>query len=412
MATEATDTYQQAEDALTALLMPPHPIDPFPHYDTLRSVNRVHSSTALGVWALSGHAEITEFLKRPDVHSGARIAAQMRPDWADHSSLRLYLNSMVALNQPDHSRVRVLASRVFTPNRIKTMQPAVERLTHGLIDGLAERSAGGGTVDLVDALATPFPVAVICEVLGMPFADGERLWQLSDEWSQVFAGMFPDDVLVRADAAADELTAYFRGEIAARRAKPREDLFTSLVQEADGGRLDDEELIALVLFLFTAGFSATTNLIAAGMAALLDHPDELKRWREDKSITTPAVEELLRYSTHNTASSRFTTGPVTVAGTEIPEGVLVLCLLAAANRDPVRFPEPQRLVLTRDDGPHLSLSAGAHYCFGGSLARMEAAALFPALIDTFPVIELAEEPERRGVMGITSYATLPLSLRR
>ncbi|MEW2573601.1 cytochrome P450 [Streptomyces sp. NPDC047070] len=412
MTTEATDRHQQAEEALMGLIMPPHPIDPFPFYETLQSVNRVHNSTALGVWALTGHAEITEFLKRPDVHSGARIAGQMRPDWADHSSLRLYLKSMVTLNQPDHGRVRVLASRVFTPKRIQTMQPAVERLTRNLIDGLAERAAGGEAVDLVEHLATPFPVAVICEMLGMPFEDGERLWALADDWSQVFAGMFPEEVLATADAAADELSAYFRGEIEARRANPREDLLTGLVKESDGGRLDEDELIALILFLFTAGFSATTNLIAAGMAGLLDHPDELTRWREDSTITPSAVEELLRYSTHNTASSRFTTQPVTVGDTEIPEGVLVLALLAAANRDPLRFPDPHRLILTRDDGPHLSLSAGAHYCFGGTLAKMEAAALFPALLDTFPKIELASEPERRGVMGLTSYATLPLSLGR
>ncbi|MGA4838252.1 cytochrome P450 [Streptomyces sp. G45] len=415
MATDTSgidDANQRAEDALMALLMPPHPIDPFPHYETLRSVNRVHQSKTLGVWALSGHAEATEFLKRPDVHSGARVAGQMRPDWADHSSLRLYLNSMVALNQPDHSRVRVLASRVFTPSKIKSMQPVVERLTRGLVDGLAEKAAGGEPVDLVEALATPFPVAVICEMLGMPFSDGERLWELSDDWSRVFAGMFSDEDLERANTAADELSSYFKNAIHERRATPREDLLTSFVKEADGGRLDEEELIALILFLFTAGFSATTNLIAAGMAALLDHPDELALWRKDKSITASAVEELLRYSTHNTASSRLTTQPVTVGGTEIPEGVLVLALLAAANRDPERFPDPHRLILTRDDGPHLSLSAGAHFCFGGTLARMEAAELFPALIDTFSEIELAKEPERRGVMGITSYATLPLALRR
>ncbi|WP_258534906.1 cytochrome P450 [Streptomyces sp. PT12] len=412
MATEATVTPGRADQALMGILIPPHPIDPFPLYETLQSENRVHHSAVMNIWALSGHEEVTEFLKRPGVQSGARASALRHENWAEHASLRLYLNSMVALNQPDHGRVRVLASRVFTPSKIKKMQPAVERLTRGLVDDLIERSSGGEPVDLVEVLATPFPVAVICDMLGIPFADGERLWELADDWSRVFPGAFSDEDLARADDAAEQLGGYFADAIKDRRAQPREDLLTSLVQEASGGHLDDDELVALVLFLFTAGFSATTNLIAAGTAALIEHPDELNRWREDKSITQSAVDELLRHSAHNTASSRVTVKPVTVGDAEIPEGELVVCLLAAANRDPRRFPEPHRLKLTRDDGPHLSFSAGSHYCFGGTLARMEGAELFTTLIDTFPKIELASEPERRGVMGLTSYATLPLTLGR
>ncbi|UCM87938.1 cytochrome P450 [Streptomyces marincola] len=410
--TATTATPEQADQALMALLTPPFPENPFPLYETLRSVNRVHPSAQLGLWALSGYDEVTEFLRLPDVKSGARAAALRRPDWADHLSLRMYLNTMVTLNQPDHGRIRGMASRVFTPKAIKKMQPVVERLTDGLIDGLVERSAGGEPVDLVDLLAMPFPVAVISEMLGLPFEDGKRLWLLADDWSRVFSGIYLDEDLVRADAAAEELTGYFGELIARRRTDPRDDLLSNMVQAADGGRLDEDELIALILFLFTAGFAATTNLIATGVLALMDHQDELARWREDKSITDSAVEELLRHTTHTTAASRVTPRPITIAGTEIPEGVLVLTLLAAANRDPARFPDPHRLDLTRDNGPHLSFSAGAHYCFGGSLARMEGADLFPKLIDTFPKIELAGAPERRDIMGLTGYATLPLALTR
>ncbi|UED88772.1 cytochrome P450 [Streptomyces profundus] len=319
---------------------------------------------------------------------------------------------MVTLNQPDHARVRGLASGVFTPAKIKKMRPAVERLTRGLVDELVERSADGEAVDLVDLLAMPFPVAVISELLGLAYEDGKRLWELADDWSRVFAGIYPEDDLVRADTAAEELGGYFREKVRVRRADPKEDLLSSLVQAADGGRLDEDELIALILFLFTAGFAATTNLIASGVVALVEHPDELSRWREDKSITDPAVEELLRHTTHTTASSRLTTKPVRLGDAEIPEGSLVLALLAAANRDPAKFPDPHRLDLTRDDGAHLSLSAGAHYCFGGSLARMEGAELFPQLIDTFPKIELAGTPERRAILGLTGYATLPVRLSR
>ncbi|MFI0816156.1 cytochrome P450 [Streptomyces sp. NPDC021098] len=412
MTTETTPTAQQADEALIALISPPFPADPFPLYETLQSVNRVHNAASLGVWVMSGYEEVTEFLRLPDVQSGARAATQMREDWADHLSLRMYLNSMVTLNQPDHGRIRGLAARVFTPNKIKKMQPAVERLTDGLIDGLIERSDGGRPVDLVDLLAVPFPVAVISDMLGLPFEDGRHLWKLADDWSHVFSGLYTEEDLVRADAAAEELSGYFREVIKNRRAEPRDDLMSSLVQEATNGKLDEDELMALILFLFTAGFAATTNLVATGVLALLDHPDELNRWRADKSITPSAVEELLRHTTHTTAASRVTTRPVTIGGAEIPEGVLVLTLLAAANRDPARFPDPHRLDLTRDNGPHLSFSAGAHYCFGGSLARIEGAELFPKLIDTFPKIEQAGTPERRAVMGLTGYTTLPVILGR
>ncbi|WP_308013447.1 cytochrome P450 [Streptomyces beigongshangae] len=411
MATETTPTHQQADDALITLLSPPFPDDPFPLYETLQSSNRVHSSS-LGIYALSGYEEVTEFLKLPDVHSGARAAAQMREDWGNHLSLRMYLNSMVTLNAPDHGRVRGLASRVFTPSKIKKMQPSVERLTDALIEDLVKQSADGEPVDLVDLLANPFPVAVISDMLGLPFEDGKHLWKLADDWSRVFSGIYNDEDLAAANAAAEELTGYFREVIETLRAQPREDLMSSLVQEASNGKIDEDELLALILFLFTAGFAATTNLIATGVLALVEHPDELKRWREDKSITASAVEELLRHTAHTTSSSRLTTRPVTIGGTEIPEGVLVLTLLAAANRDPRRFPDPHRLDLTRNNGPHLSFSAGGHYCFGGSLARIEGAELFPKLIDTFSVIEPAGTPDRRAIMGLTGYTSLPVILRR
>ncbi|WP_329143507.1 cytochrome P450 [Streptomyces niveus] len=411
MTTEATPTTQQADEALMKLLSPPFPDDPFPIYETLQSVNRVHKS-ALGIYALSGYEEVTELLKMPDVHSGARAAAQMREDWAEHISLRMYLNSMVTLNAPDHGRVRGLAARVFTPNKIKKMQPAVEKRTDELINELVERSAGGEPVDIVELLAMPFPVAVISDMLGLPYEDGKRTWELADDWSRVFSGVYTDEDLAAADAAAEELTGYFNDVIKAVRAEPKDDLMSALVQEAANGKLDEEELMALILFLFTAGFAATTNLIATGVLALIEHPDELKRWRADKSITPTAVEELLRHTAHTTASSRLTTRPITIGGTDIPEGILVLALLSAANRDPARFPDPHRLDLSRDNGAHLSFSAGGHFCFGGTLARMEAADLFPKLIDTFTNIELAGTPGRRAIMGLTGYTSLPVTLGR
>ncbi|MFC4907608.1 cytochrome P450 [Actinomadura gamaensis] len=407
---ETNTTARQADDALITLFTPPQPADPFPLYETLQSANRVHHSAALGLWALSGYDEVTAFLRMPDTNSGPRAATVLREDWADHPSLRLYLNSMVTLDNPDHGRIRGVAGKVFTPNKIKKMRPAVERLMKGYLAQIEEQAAGGEPVDLVAVLAEPFPVAVISEMLGLPHADGKRFQELADDWSRVWSGLYPEEDLVRADAAVEELTARLQETIDARRAEPRDDLMTSIVQGADEGRLDEDELMALAAFLFTAGFAATTNLIATGVVALIEHPDELRRWREDKSITASAVDELLRHTAHTAATSRITTRPVELGGTEIPEGAHVLALLGAANRDPRKYPDPHRLDLTRDDGPNLSLSAGAHYCMGGNLARIEGAELFPALIDTFSHIEIAGTPERRDTMGLTGFATLPVTL--
>ncbi|WP_253883025.1 cytochrome P450 [Actinomadura rupiterrae] len=409
---ETKTTAQQADDALIALFTPPQPANPFPLYETLQAANRVHQSAALGLWALSGYDEVTAFLRMPDTNSGPRAATVMREDWADHPSLRLYLNSMVTLDNPDHGRIRSVASKVFTPNKIKKMQPAVERLMKRFLDEIEERAAGGEPVDLVGVLAEPFPVAVISEMLGLPHADGKRFQELADDWSRVWSGLYPEEDLVRADAAVEELTGRLQETIDARRAEPRDDLMSSIVQGSEEGRLDEDELMALVAFLFTAGFAATTNLIATGVVALIEHPDELARWRADKSITASAVDELLRHTAHTAATSRITTRPVELGGTEIPEGAHVIALLGAANRDPLKYPDPHRLDLTRDDGPNLSLSAGAHYCMGGNLARIEGAELFPALIDTFSHIEIAGTPERRDIMGLTGFATLPVTLKR
>ncbi|MCP2342726.1 cytochrome P450 [Actinomadura rupiterrae] len=412
MSVETKTTAQQADDALIALFTPPQPANPFPLYETLQAANRVHQSAALGLWALSGYDEVTAFLRMPDTNSGPRAATVMREDWADHPSLRLYLNSMVTLDNPDHGRIRSVASKVFTPNKIKKMQPAVERLMKRFLDEIEERAAGGEPVDLVGVLAEPFPVAVISEMLGLPHADGKRFQELADDWSRVWSGLYPEEDLVRADAAVEELTGRLQETIDARRAEPRDDLMSSIVQGSEEGRLDEDELMALVAFLFTAGFAATTNLIATGVVALIEHPDELARWRADKSITASAVDELLRHTAHTAATSRITTRPVELGGTEIPEGAHVIALLGAANRDPLKYPDPHRLDLTRDDGPNLSLSAGAHYCMGGNLARIEGAELFPALIDTFSHIEIAGTPERRDIMGLTGFATLPVTLKR
>ncbi|RLL68240.1 cytochrome P450 [Streptomyces sp. Z26] len=406
-------THQQADEALIQLLTPPHPKNPFPLYETIQSAGKVHDSSAtLGIWALFGYEEINQFLKRPDVLSGARAAALRNENWEDHFALRLHLKTMPTLNQPDHGRIRGLVTKVFTARRINAMQPMVERVTRRMVDELAAAAEGGEVVDLVDVLANPYPVAVISEVLGLPYEDGKYLWEKADTWSKIWSGIYPDEVLQPANEAAEELYAYFQKMSQERRTSPREDLVSKLVAEADDGRIDEDELMGIIMLLFTAGFAATTNVITSGVLALKEHPEELARWRADKSITPLAVEELLRHTMHNTAASRVTSKPTVIAGKEIPAGVHVLTMLAAANRDPLQFPDPHRLNLTRDDGPHMSLSGGSHFCFGGSLARVEIAELFPMLIDTFSTIEVAGEPELQTVMGLTSYSSLPVRLGR
>jgi cytochrome P450 len=315
---------------------------------------------------------------------------------------------MLHADPPDHTRQRRLVQKAFTPRRA-ALRPRAEEIAAGLLDEMA--AAPGDVTDLLGAYARPLPVAVLCELLGIPEAD--RAW--------IAAAVAAYDDRAEHQRVERELAASFAGLIAAKRAEPGDDLVSALVlarDNADAGgaadQLTGDELLATVYLLVMAGFDTTVNLIASGTLALLTHPGEMARLRQDPSLLPAAVEELLRFTSPvNHANDRFTTEDVPVDGVVIPAGEWVFPAISSANRDPARFPGPDRLDLGRDTGGHVAFGYGVHHCLGAPLARMEAEVALGALLARFPRISLAVPPEElrwRPVSLMNGLESLPVRL--
>ncbi|WP_020550032.1 cytochrome P450 [Embleya scabrispora] len=405
-------TVQEAEAAIQRLATPPMIPDPYPLYDTIRRVGRVFESTTLGgAYAVTGYKEVAAAAKMGGMRNGVRAAAMQRQDWQEHESLRLFLRALVNLDAPEHTALREVAAAIFTPNAIRAMRTSIEQLADRYLDDLAEHASGGSAVDLVEVLSSPFPVAVISEMLGVPANQGMLFYKLANDWTRVWGGgNYSDEDLAQADASVTELRGYFDELIRERRSVRREDLISALVDQHEAGRLDDEDLMALATFLFISGFETTTNLISMGLYTLLENPDQLRLWRENPDITPSAVEELLRHGTPISGTIRLTAEPIELGGLHIPPGKMLFLMTAGANRDPEQFPDPDRLDLTRADGAHVSFGGGAHYCLGANLARMEAQVVFPALLRRFPTIEVSGTPEFRTAIGLHGFERLPVVL--
>ena len=313
---------------------------------------------------------------------------------------------MLHFDPPDHTRLRRLVQKPFSARR-PTLRPRAEAIAAGLLDGLA--ADGDGVVDLLARYARPLPIAVISELLGVPVADRE--------WIRDTVYAYDDHA--NHDRVERDLAAYFTELVAAKRADPGDDLVSALVlardndvDAADG--LTASELLGTVYLLVMAGFDTTVNLIASGTLALLAHPAELARLRADPSLLPAAVEELLRYASPvNHANDRFTTEDVPVGGVVIPAGEWVIPAIASADRDPARFPGPDRLDLSRDTSGHLAFGHGIHHCLGAPLARMEAEVALGALLARYPGLSLAVPPGElrwRPVSLMNGLESLPVRL--
>lgn len=372
--------------------------DPYPRYDRLRDIAPL-------VRADDGALVVTRYADCVAVVRDARLGHMPKhmfgfaglADWAEHPSLYTLFNSMLALNPPEHTRLRRLVSGTFTARRVQALRPAIERMVADLLDDLA------GETDFVGAFAFPLPVNVIGELLGVPAADRARFQTLIRDWSQVVEVITPE-VLERADPAAATLREYLGDLAEERRRAPQDDLISALVAaEEAGDRLTHDELVTMAALLFAAGFETTTNLLGNGLVALLRHPEQ--------TIGDPAtaVEELLRYDSPVQLTSRVAFADVELGGTTVGGGERVVAYLGAGNRDPERFTDPHRLDLNRRDNAPLSFGGGIHYCLGAPLARMEAQIAFPALLARFPRLALSGEPQRRDSLSIRGYTSVPVS---
>ncbi|WP_030621722.1 cytochrome P450 [Streptomyces fulvoviolaceus] len=383
--------------------------DPYPAYAELRAKGRVHYYEPTDQWLVPHHADVSALLRdrrlgRTYQHRFTHEDFGRTAPPPEHEPFHvLNDHGMLDLEPPDHTRIRRLVSKAFTPRTVEQLKPYVTGLAGELVDGLVKR--GGG--DLLTEVAEPLPVAVIAEMLGIPESDRAPL----RPWSADICGMYelnpPEDVAARAVRASVEFSEYLLQLIAERRKEPGDDLISGLIAAHDeGDRLTEQEMISTCVLLLNAGHEATVNSTVNGWSALFHNPDQLAALRADHSLVPAAVEELMRYDTPLQLFERWVLDDIEIDGTVIPRGAEIAMLFGSANHDPEVFQNPGELDLTRKDNPHISFSAGIHYCIGAPLARIELAASMTALLERAPTLALAAEPERkpnfviRGLEGL------------
>ncbi|MEU5364534.1 cytochrome P450 [Streptomyces sp. NPDC005925] len=383
--------------------------DPCPGYAALRARGRVIPYEPTGQWLVPHHADVSALLRdrrlgRTYRHRFTHEDFGRTPPPAAHEPFHtLNDHGMLDLEPPDHTRIRRLVSKAFTPRTVERLRPYVEGLAADLVDRLV--AAGGG--DLLTDVAEPLPVAVIAEMLGIPEADRAPL----RPWSADICGMYElnpsEETAARAVRASAEFSDYLRELIAKRRERPGDDLMSGLIAAHDeGDSLTEQELISTAVLLLNAGHEATVNATVNGWHALFRHPGHLAALRADHSLVPSAIEELLRYDTPLQLFERWVLDDIEIDGTTMPRGAEIALLFGSANHDPAVFTEPAGLDLARRDNPHISFSAGIHYCIGAPLARIELAASMRALLERAPTLALAAEPKRkpnfviRGLEGL------------
>jgi cytochrome P450 len=388
-------------ETLAELRTPEGQHNPYPHYARLHAAGTagVAADRALVVIGYEACAAVLRDHRLVKAPERLLILAGY-PDWRDRPSLALMFGSMLMANEPVHTRLRRSVSSAFTARRVAQLRASVETLADDVLDRVS------GEVDFVDAVAFPFPIAVIGDLLGVPRADHARFQELVRDWTMVL-DFLTADAVDRADAAAAQLTVYLADLADRRRRCASDDLISDLVAQDDA--LTGAELIGVLALLFAAGFETTTGLLANGLLALLDHPAEAARLRAEPQLDDTAADELLRFdSPVQMLYGRSASTAITIGDLALDAGQRIVTILGAANRDPRVFPDPDRLRLDRVDRPSLSFGGGIHYCLGAPLAKLEASVMFPKLLRAFPGIRLSGPPVHRPGISLHGYTQLPV----
>jgi cytochrome P450 len=395
--------------SLYHLLDPDVLADPYPLYQRLRTESPVHWDPFLHAWVVTRYADVVTVLHH---FSAARTLTPEQLAAIGLESLTpiaaVMVRQMLFLDAPAHTRIRGLAAHAFTPRRVERLRQHIQEITDSLLDAVVER----GRMDVLEDVAAPLPAIVTAEMLGVPTTDHAQL----KAWSADFAEMLGNfqhnpDHAPRVLRSTEEMIEYFRAAIREQQVRPRDGLVGALLRaEVDGDRFTEDEVIANCIVTMVGGQETTTNLIGNGVLSLLRHPDQLARLRREPALITSAVEELLRYESPSQHTARLASEDTELGGKLIRRRQAVIAVMAAANRDPERFPDPDRLDLARPDNRHLAFGWAAHFCFGAPLARLEGQIVLSTLVRRLADLHLEPQPlVWRTNLGLRGLTALPVA---
>jgi cytochrome P450 len=395
--------------SLVRLLEPEVLANPYPLYHKLRSEDPVHWDWFLHTWVVTRYPDVVNVLHS---FSADRTPTPEQLTAMGLSALnpiaKVMVKQMLFMDAPAHTRLRGLASTAFTPGKVEALRGHIQEIANDLLDRVQAR----GRMDIIADFAAPLPAIVTAEMLGVPTEDHADL----KKWSADFAEMLGNfqhnpDRIPRVLESTNNLTTYFQAAISKTRQHPREGLIHSfMTAEVDGDRLTDEEIVANSIVTMVGGQETTTNLIGNGLLTLMRNPEQLAQLRDNPSLIPSAVEELLRYESPSQHTGRIAREDVQIGDKQIRKGQAVMAIMAAANRDPERFPNPDRLILDRSDNKHLAFGWSSHFCFGAPLARMEGQIAFETILRRLQNLEAAPGPLTwRNNSGLRGLTALPVT---
>lgn len=397
-------------------LLPAYREDPHPFLRRLREEDPVHWSPVFQVWVLTRYADCLSALRDPRLSAssvGWENYAKFfrRPGQSAPPPSEVYRHWMLQLDAPDHTRIRGLVNKAFTPRVVEQMRPRVRSIVDELLDAV-ERN--GGACDAVADIGYPIPIRVIADMLGIPPEDQPQVKAWSSALLPSFGPIMSADQLRQTSVAMSEFSAFYGRMVAARRRDPKDDLLSLLIAARDaGGKLTDPELVATCILLVFAGHMTTVQLIAGGILELARHPDQWARLRAQPALIPSAVEEMLRYLSPLQVVGRIATTDFELAGKTIRNQQMVLFSFPAANRDPAQFADPDAFDVGRTDNRHVAFGYGSHFCLGASLAGLEAQVVFESLVARFDSIELTSQRiDRDPTMLLRGLKSLPVRLGR
>lgn len=375
--------------------------DPYPHYRELREQDPVHRAE-VDLWVLTRYDDIAAILRDP------RLGHEVTQGFAEAGGSADF-ESMLFRDPPAHTRLRSLVSNAFTPRVLESLRSRI----HNIVDDALSVARENGTIDVIGDLAFPLPATVISEMLGLPVEDHQQCRRWAASATRSLDPLADDRIMDEIFLALIEFREYLAEQVERRRADPGEDLVTALIAaEEEGERLSHEELISTLLLLFIAGHETATNLMGNGLLALLRHPDQLRRLKEDSGLLRPGIEELLRYDSPVQLVIRIVKEPITFRGQDFVRGDSMLLVIGAGNRDPEQFADPDSLDVGRKNIKHLSFGGGIHFCLGSMLARMETQAVLGGLISQFSELELAaDDLQWRPHINLRGLESLPIRVR-